>query len=357
MPYRRTTLSKFLIEDQRRSPDPQPALASLLNDVQTACKLIAVTVAGIASHPAMASSRQKASGDEDKPLKLVANTIMTETCEWGGQLAGMISAEMDAVYHVPAIYPRGRYLMAFAPLDGAANADVNVAMGTIFSVLQCPEGVSEPEPKHFLQPGVRQVAAGYALYGPAALMVITTGAGVHGFTLDREIGAFILTHPDMTIPPATREFAINISNHSLWEQPVRRYVDECIAGATGPRGAEFNMRWVATMTADIHRLLLRGGIYMYPAGSKDPGHRCRVRLLYEANPIAMLVEQAGGMASTGHERILDVSPTGLHQRVPVILGSREEVARIERYYQEYARGENSTFSMPLFNTRSLFRTT
>ncbi|HEX4365945.1 MAG TPA: class 1 fructose-bisphosphatase, partial [Rhodopila sp.] len=240
--------------------------------------------------------------------------------------------------------------------DGSSNIDVNVPVGTIFSVLRAPEGMERPTEADFLQPGTEQVAAGYAIYGPVAMIVLTLGAGVHGFTLDREIGAFALTHPAMSIPPAAQEFAVNVSNERFWAPPVRRYVDECIEGVTGPRGKEFNMRWIASMVAEVHRILLRGGLFMYPASSKDPAQPARLRLLYEANPMAMLVEQAGGRASTGLERLLDVIPTGIHQRIPVILGSRDEVDRLDRYHAEYARGEESVFKAPLFNARSLFRT-
>jgi len=356
--HHRMTLSKFIIEDQRRSADPQPDLTSLLNDVQTACKLIAVAVSRGSLDPAVgeAQTRVNAAGDAQKPLDVVANDIMVSACEWGGQLAGMVSEEVDEPYQIPAEYPRGRYLLVFDPLDGSSNVDVNAPVGTIFAVLRCPDGVTEPSVADFLQPGTRQVAAGYAIYGPVAMMILTLGAGVHGFTLDREIGAFTFTHPNIRIPPSTREFAVNVSNERFWEPPVRRYVEECIEGASGPRGADFNMRWIASMVAEVHRILLRGGLFMYPRDGKRPDTPGRLRLMYEANPMAMIVEQAGGAASTGRERLLDVVPTGIHQRVPVILGTREEVERLERYHAEYARGEEPRFSTPLFNVRSLFRT-
>ena len=357
MPYRRTTLSKFIIEDQWRSANPQPDLTSLLSDVQTACKLIAVA----ASRGALGEGAEVATGinpqdEQQKPLDVTANSIMLSTCEGGGQLAGMVSEEMEEPYLIPPHYPRGRYLLVFDPLDGSGNIDVNVPVGTIFSVLRCPEGVEHPTAADFLQPGATQVAAGYAIYGPVAMMVITLGAGVHGFTLDREIGAFTLTHPGMVIPPTTREFAVNASNSRFWQEPVRRYVEECLKGTTGPRGADFNMRWIASMVAEVHRILVRGGLFMYPSDTKDPSKPGRLRLLYEANPMAMIVEQAGGAASTGRERILDIAPTAIHQRVPVILGSREEVELLVGYHAAHDRGEEHVFRTPLFNARSLFRT-
>jgi len=357
MPYRRTTLSKFIIEDQRRAASPEPGLTSLLNDIQTACKLIAVAASrgGIASADAVQVSTN-VQGEQQKPLDVVANDIMIGTCEWGGQLAGMVSEEMDQPYAIPALYPRGRYLLVFDPLDGSSNIDVNMPVGTIFSVLRCPDGVTDPTLEHFLQPGTAQVAAGYAIYGPTAMLVLTLGDGVHGFTLDPEIGAFTLTHPGMSIPPESYEFAVNVSNERFWEPPVRRYVDECIEGATGPRKVDFNMRWIASMVAEVHRILVRGGLFMYPRDTKDLAKPGRLRLMYEANPMAMIMEQAGGAASTGRRRILDLTPDGIHQRVPVILGSRNEVERLARYHAEYDAGDDVPFTTPLFNSRSLFRT-
>jgi fructose-1,6-bisphosphatase len=286
---------------------------------------------------------------------MVSNDIMLKSCEWGGALAGMASEEMEEPYKIPAEHPRGRYLLVFDPLDGSSNLDVNVTVGTIFSVLRAPEGVTDPVAADFLQPGTEQVCAGYALYGPAAMIVLTLGTGVHGFTLDPDIGAYILTHPNLSIAPDTHEFAVNASNQRFWEPPVKRYVEECVAGKSGDREKDFNMRWIASMVAEVHRILMRGGLFMYPKDTKDPKRPGRLRLLYEANPMAMLIEQAGGAASTGRGRILEVRPETLHQRVPVILGSRDEVARLERYHAEYDRGEDQPFSSPLFNTRSLYR--
>ena len=208
---------------------------------------------------------------------------------------------------------------------------------------------------NYLQPGRQQVAAGYAIYGPATMMVVTVGKGTHGFTLDREIGNFILTHPNFKIPTDTSEFAINTSNARFWEPPVHRYVSECQAGKTGDRARDFNMRWIASLVAEVHRILMRGGVFMYPRDTKDPSRPGRLRLLYEANPISLLVEQAGGRATTGRERLLDVMPESLHQRVPLILGSCNEVERIERYHAEHACGADRPYSSPLFNERSMFR--
>jgi fructose-1,6-bisphosphatase len=356
MLHGRTTFSKFIIEEQRRMAQPDPHLTALLNDVQTACKHIASAVArgALRTGPTI-DTGTNVQGEQQKPLDVIANDIVLRSCEWGGEVCGMASEELAAPFAIPPQYPRGRYLLVFDPLDGSSNLDVNVTVGTIFSVLVAPEGVVEPAVEDFLQPGTRQICAGYALYGPAVMLVVTMGHGVQGFTLDPEIGAFTLTHPDMTIPGDTREFAINASNARFWESPVQRYVDECVKGASGPRGADFNMRWIASLVAEVHRILVRGGLFMYPKDTRDPTKPGRLRLMYEANPMAMLVEQAGGGASTGRERLLDVVPRDLHQRIPVILGSRSEVERIERYHREHASGTDREFTSPLFNERSLFR--
>jgi fructose-1,6-bisphosphatase I/sedoheptulose-1,7-bisphosphatase len=284
-------------------------------------------------------------------LDVMANDVFTRTTEWGGQLAGMLSEEMEKPYPIPAEYPRGRYLLLFDPLDGSSNIDVNVAVGSIFSVLRCPEGVTDPSESDFLQPGTAQVCAGYAIYGPSTMLVLTTGRGVNGFTLDREIGEFMLTHPDMRIPEDAAEFAINASNSRYWEPAVKRYVNECIAGKSGPRGRDFNMRWIASLVAEAHRILMRGGVFMYPRDRKDLEKPGRLRLLYEANPIGFLIEQAGGRASTGYQPILSVTPESLHQRIGFVFGARDEVERIERYHRDH---NDFHYEAPLFGLRGLF---
>ncbi|GIL06136.1 class 1 fructose-bisphosphatase [Betaproteobacteria bacterium PRO7] len=354
----RTTLSKFLIEQLRDAPG-QSALAALLVDVAAATKAISAMVGRGALGPGIASplggaELRNSAGDVQKPLDVLTNEAIVSHCEWGGLLAGMVSEEMEAPYAIPAQYQRGEYLLVFDPLDGSSNIDVNVSVGTIFSVLR-HDGKAAPTTADFLQPGTKQVAAGYAIYGPATMLVLTVGHGTHGFTLDREVGNFIMTHPDLRVPEETSEFAINVSNERFWEPPVARYVTECKAGKTGVRGRDFNMRWIASMVADVHRILMRGGVFMYPRDSKDPSKPGRLRLLYEANPMSLLIEQAGGAASTGRAPILDVAPAELHQRVPVILGSKAEVERIVRYHHEYDRGEDKPYISPLFNERSLYR--
>jgi fructose-1,6-bisphosphatase len=293
-------------------------------------------------------------GEEQAKLDVVANDAMITNCEYGGQVAGMASEELDQPYKLPDEMQRGPFLLVFDPLDGSSNADVNVSVGTIFSILR-HRSLGAPVEADYLQEGWKQIAAGYAIYGPSTMLILTVGRGTHGFTLDREIGNFILTHQDMHVPEDTSEFAINSSNARFWEPPVRRYVTECQAGRTGDRGRDFNMRWIASMVAEVHRILIRGGVFMYPKDTKDPSKPGRLRLMYEANPIALLIEQAGGKATTGRERMLDVAPTSLHQRVPVILGSRHEVERLEQYHAEYDSGTDKPFESPLFNDRSLYR--
>lgn len=328
------SVTQFIIEEQRRLPGATGDFTSLLNDVVSACKVIsnAVNKGALIGVLGTAGS-ENIQGETQKKLDVITNDVFLKSNEWAGHLAAMASEEMDEIYPIPAQYPRGKYLMTFDPLDGSSNIDVNISVGTIFSILRCPEGVTDPKEVDFLQPGTKQICAGYALYGPSTMLVLTTGSGVNGFTLDRDIGEFILTHPNMRIPADTREFAINASNQRYWEEPVQRYVDECLKGKEGPRGDNFNMRWVASMVAEVHRILVRGGIFMYPMDSKLKAQGGKLRLMYEANPMSFIVEQAGGVSSTGHERIMDIKPSGIHQRVPVILGSKNEVDIVVSYHK------------------------
>ncbi len=352
MQFGRTTLSKFVIEQTRAQ---HGELGALLIDVAAAVKTISGMVGkgALAGHHGALDSTN-VQGEVQKKLDVLTNEAILHHCEWGGQLAGMASEEMEAPYRIPDQYPRGRYLLVFDPLDGSSNSDVNVSVGTIFSIFS-RSTAGDAELSDYLRPGSEQLAAGYAIYGPSTMMVLTLGNGTHGFTLDRENGNFILTHPDIRVPEDTCEFAINTSNERFWEPPVQRYVAECKAGKTGVRGADFNMRWIASMVAEVHRILMRGGIFMYPKDSKDPSKPGRLRLLYEANPMAMLIEQAGGSASTGRGRILEVAPDSLHQRVPVVLGSKNEVERLERYHREHDDGSDRPYVSPLFSERSLYR--
>jgi len=334
----RITLSRYLIEKQREKNLLPADLRLLIEVVARACKHIAVTIGkgGLGEALGEAGS-ENVQGEAQKKLDVISNDILLDANEWGGHLAAMASEEMALPRLIPNRYPHGEYLLMFDPLDGSSNIDVNVSVGTIFSVLKCPEGAdlsSEAAAEAaFLQPGARQVAAGYAVYGPTTLLVLTVGDGVAAFTLDREIGSFVLTQENLRIPEDTGEFAINMANQRHWEPPVQRYVAELLQGREGPRGRDFNMRWVASMVADVHRILVRGGIFLYPLDARTRAQGGKLRLMYEANPMAWLVEQAGGVASTGRERILAITPEKLHQRVPVILGSKNEVERVAAYHR------------------------
>jgi len=331
------TLARYLTEEQRNKGVITGDLKFLIEIVSRACQAISIAIGkgGLGGVLGEAGS-DNVQGEAQKKLDVLSNDILLDANEWGGHLAAMASEEMDLPHLVPHRYPQGEYLLTFDPLDGSSNIDVNVSIGTIFSVLKCPDGadLSTPEAAEaaFLQPGTAQVAAGYAVYGPTTLLVLTVGDGVVVFTLDREQGQFILTQENVQIPADTKEFAINMANQRFWEAPVQRYVAEMQAGKEGPLGKDYNMRWVASMVADVHRIMTRGGIFMYPMDSKLKGQGGKLRLMYEANPMAFLVEQAGGAATTGRQRILDIQPEKLHQRVPVILGSKNEVDRVASYH-------------------------
>ncbi|GGJ99538.1 class 1 fructose-bisphosphatase [Pseudomonas matsuisoli] len=332
----RVTLSRYLIE-QTRSHNTPADLRFLIEVVARACKEISHAVSKGALGGVLGSTEtENVQGEVQKKLDVLSNEILLEANEWGGTLAAMASEEMDEPYQIPGRYPKGAYLLTFDPLDGSSNIDVNVSVGTIFSVMRCPgECFSQNDSlgeEAFLQPGTQQVAAGYAVYGPQTMLVLTLGEGVIGFTLDREMGSFVLTHDNIRVPESTAEFAINMSNQRHWEAPVQRYVDELLAGKEGPLGKNYNMRWIASMVADVHRILTRGGVFMYPRDKRDPSKPGKLRLMYEANPMAMIIEQAGGVATDGTQRILDIQPTALHQRVPVFLGSKEEVDRVTGYH-------------------------
>ena len=330
----KVSLTQFIIEQQRGLPDASGTFSSLLNNIVTACKEISHLVnRGNLVGVLGSAESENVQGEVQKKLDVITNDIMVNALNWTGHLAGMASEEVDDIIAIPAQYPKGKYLALFDPLDGSSNIDVNLAVGTIFSILHCREGI-EPTVEDFLIKGVEQVCAGFVLYGPSTMMVLTTGHGVNGFTLDQDIGEFILTHPAMRLPEETTEFAINMSNQRFWEPPVKRYIDECLQGIEGPRGKNFNMRWIASLVAEVYRILTRGGVFLYPSDLRDSSKPGRLRLMYEANPMAFIMEQAGGACSTGFERILEITPTHIHQRVPLILGSKNEVERIVAYHQE-----------------------
>ncbi|HVJ63292.1 MAG TPA: class 1 fructose-bisphosphatase [Tahibacter sp.] len=327
------SLTQFLIEEQRARQHLPADLRLLIEVVARACKRISIAVGKGALGGVLGDAGTgNVQGEAQKKLDVLSNEILLQANAWGGHLAACASEEMEDPQPIPDVYPKGNYLLLFDPLDGSSNIDVNISVGTIFSVLHCPDDVTHPAAEHFLQPGTAQVAAGYAVYGPSTVLVLTLGHGTHVFTLDRELGSFILTTRNVRIPADTKEFAINMSNRRHWDAPVQRYIDELLAGRDGPRGKDYNMRWVASMVADVHRILTRGGVFLYPWDRKEPDKPGKLRLMYEANPMAFIVEEAGGAATTGRERILDLVPTALHQRVPVFLGSKNEVDVATRYH-------------------------
>ena len=326
------SLTRFLIEEER-ADRINADLRLLIEVVARACKTISVAVGKGALGGVLGDAGTgNIQGEAQKKLDVIANEVLLEANAWGGHLAACASEEMDDPYPIPDAFPRGNFLLLFDPLDGSSNIDVNVSIGTIFSVLKCPGDVQSVPTEAFLQPGSAQVAAGYCVYGPATTLILTVGHGTHQFTLDREQGSFVLTQRDMRIPEETKEFAINMSNKRHWEEPMQQYVEDLLVGKEGPRGKDFNMRWIASMVADVHRILTRGGIFIYPWDKKDPSKPGKLRLMYEANPMSFLVEQAGGASTTGRARIMDVIPSELHQRVPVFLGSKKEVEAATDYH-------------------------
>ncbi|EEF78682.1 class 1 fructose-bisphosphatase [Methylophaga thiooxydans] len=330
------SINQFIIEQQlSHAGSGTDDLSGLLADIASACKKIAHLVSrsaiiGIGG----ASESENVQGEVQKKLDIITNDVMVEHLNCHGYLAAMVSEEIEDIIQIPEQLPKGKYLIAFDPLDGSSNIDINLSVGTIFSILRCPQGVTQPTLEDFMQAGTEQVCAGFCVYGPTTMMILTTGDGVNGFTLDRDIGEFVLTHPKMTIPEDTAEFAVNISNQRFWETPVKSYIEECIQGIDGEREKNFNMRWVASMVSEVYRVLTRGGIFLYPLETKSTSPNGKLRLMYEASPMSFIVEQAGGVSSTGYQRIMDIKPTDLHQRVPVILGSKNEVERVIGYHEE-----------------------
>jgi len=332
--HKKTYLTRYLVEKQRLNGHISPELRLMLEVVARACKRISQAVNKGSLGEVMGSAdSENIQGEMQKKLDIIANEVLIEANEWGGHLAAMASEEMEGIHVVPNRYPQGEYLLLFDPLDGSSNIDVNVSIGTIFSVLLKPEGAGVSE-QDFMQAGTKQVAAGYCVYGPQTTLVLTVGDGVAVFTLDREQGSFLLTQEDLQIPEDTKEFAVNMSNQRHWAPPMQRYIDECMQGRDGPRGKDFNMRWVGSMVADVHRILTRGGIFLYPWDNREPEKPGKLRLMYEANPMSWLVEQAGGVSTNGQGRIMDIEPKSLHQRVSVFMGSKNEVERVTRYHAE-----------------------
>lgn len=326
------TLKTFLL--QHLHGEHSLALSAILMDIAEACKEIAFSIdtGALAGNMGNLGS-ENVQGEVQKALDIITNEIFIASVQKSGYVAGMVSEELtECMLVAEAHRQHGQYLLVFDPLDGSSNIDVNISVGTIFSILESAN--KNPTSADFLRLGTSQLCAGYALYGPSTMFVFTTGNGVNGFTLNTEAQEFYLSHPKMQVAENTQEFAINMSNYRFWQEPVQRYLDECLQGKEGIRGKDFNMRWVASMVAEVHRILVRGGLFMYPSDSKQKTKNGKLRLLYEANPMSFIMEQAGGAASTGLQRILEILPTGIHERVPVIMGSQREVNRLIIYHQD-----------------------
>lgn len=330
-PY--TRLSDFL-QEHLSSNDDQQALNAVLGDIADAAVQIATTIDHGAIDGNMGNlEAENVQGEVQKALDVITNDQFIEACQRSGHVSGMASEEIQEIIPVENVNKEGpHFLLLFDPLDGSSNVNVNISVGTIFSVLPTQE--TTPSTGDFLQPGDNQVCAGYVLYGTSTMLVFSTGDGVNGFTLDSKTGEFYLTHPDMRVPEAANEFAVNMSNYRFWQPPMQQYVDECLQGKEGPREKDFNMRWVASMVAEVHRIMVRGGVFMYPVDSKIKAQGGKLRLMYEANPMSMLIEQAGGGASNGLKRIMAVAPKSIHQRVSVMMGAKEEVDLLTKYHKK-----------------------
>jgi fructose-1,6-bisphosphatase I len=344
-----TTLKQYLDDWSKEAPERRAPVAETVRAIALSCQSIARLVGrGHLAGDLGAVRAQHGPGDAQKELDVLANDLFID----GMALAPVASVASEEMPEPRVLDADSPLRVAVDPLDGSSNIDTNVSIGTIFSVLPEPATPPETELGAYLQMGVNQLAAGYVIYGPQTSLALTVGDGTHVFTLDPLNGVFRRTTERARVPAMTREFAINASNRRYWDEPIRIYVEDCLQGSDGPRGEDFNMRWIASLVAEAHRVLSRGGIYLYPADVREGYSQGRLRLIYEANPIAWLMEQAGGAASTGHTRILEVQPDGLHQRVPLLFGSRDEVARLDRYHLDpFPVGERS----PLFGRRGLFR--
>jgi fructose-1,6-bisphosphatase I len=331
-----TSFNRFVIEQQRQHPEATGDFTLLLGDIVSAIKHISHQVSQGALVGILGKSRShNIHGERQSKLDLIAHDIMLESVAYSGLLAAAASEESEGICPIPGFSQKGRYLLVFDPLDGSSNISLNVSIGTIFAIYRRQqrdgEAVSEQD---FLQPGDQQICAGYAIYGPSTMLVFTSGYGVHGFTLHRQVGEFLLTHPNISIPVNYPEFAINMSNERFWPESIRSYVRSNQQENKDGQGPRYNMRWIASLVAEVHRVLMRGGIFLYPADTRPGRDQGHLRLLYEAAPMAFIIEQAGGKSLGWNRRTLEERPLSLHQRVPLALGSRGEIDRYLKFLED-----------------------
>lgn len=327
------TLERYIVDQERRHPEATGELSRLLSDLSIAAKIIAreTTKAGLIEILGFSGSIN-VHGESQKVLDLYAHDMLFKAMDHGGHLCVMASEEQEDIIHIPKQHRIGKYVLLFDPLDGSSNIDANVSIGTIFSIytrISPDDGPGTLE--DCLQPGYKQVAAGYVIYGSSTMLVYTTGSGVHGFTLDPSVGEFLLSHPNIKTPKKGRIYSINEGNYKYWHPGIKRYI-KWLQEEDQKTSRPYSSRYIGSMVADIHRNLLYGGIFLYPGDSRNP--RGKLRLMYECNPMAMIIEAAGGRASDGYKRILDIQPTSLHERAPIIIGSEEDVLMVEKFITE-----------------------
>lgn len=330
------TVQRHLMEQQRLHPEATGTFTRLLWDLILAVKMInrEVNKAGLIEILGLTGERN-VHGEEVRRIDAYAHGRIVSAVERGGYLCGMASEESPDPIPLPPDAARGKYLLLFDPLDGSANIDTNQSIGSIFSILRRRTAGPDAAIEDFLQPGTQQIAAGYVLYGASTMLVYTTGLGVHGFTLDPSVGEFLLSNPNIRIPNKGKVYSANEGNSRAWNEGTRHYVDY-LKDVDAASGRPYALRYIGTLVSDLHRTLFQGGIFLYPADVRDPARpNPKLRLLYECNPMALIIEQAGGKASTGRERILDIRPTELHQKVPIAIGSPEDVDRYESFIRQF----------------------
>lgn len=325
-----TSLGRFIMEEQRKYPSASGNLSIILEQIAFAAKIISreVNKAGLINIIGKAHSTN-VHGEDQQKLDVYSNEMMVKALDHTGQVCAMASEEVDEVIEIPDKFPKGKYLIVFDPLDGSSNIDVNISIGTIFGIYKKKDELDCNDKKNFFQPGKNLVGAGYVIYGSSTMFVYSTGNGVNGFTLDPSVGEFLLSHPNMSVPDAGKIYSINEANYDKWIPEIKAYTQYL----KNYKERQYTSRYIGSLVADFHRNLLKGGVFLYPGDTKNK--KGKLRLLYEANPLAFIIDQAGGMATDGNENILDIIPNDLHQKTPLIIGSKFEVET----YLKFIKGE------------------